>query len=499
MNLWMLGLVLFVLYAIPGSGWILPWKQELGDLIKTLVPYAPILVGLLILRPVLAGATAGVGGVFGTVSATVRRFLWVILGLPLVVLIMLADTALLGPLAEWMWKYQFALLLLILLSALGIGLAGGTMGREVMIRYFSGAIIAAILAIGWSFWGGGLTNTEILSFTIKQGMVFVDPVRSITVKAGDELVLSVSGQSCTVPVAAVAGGKKARKCFPPFGKFEEVVPYGRDERARGELLLSITDRSGRVTRIPVEITKSGTTTVGLIDVSSFTGGYWMKAKSVIPAKVQGQLGIAFVGLTPDWGKFRVQIQVNPGTSMLGKLAAYKPYLVLLGGLAFAVALFGAVGAINHFVLGGMPWAQKGLNWVAVMFFLASIFAAFQSGVVDTKDLPGLPWWGGAVAAPVAYTRGARFDLPELCPDSNFYRRLEQGEKVDWELGDRPGCNAEHFKVESGEAEVALVYGSGGTVGPLVWSPTTPNFTFKERKVAISLKAVTPVVTYRAFQ
>ena len=47
--------------------------------------------------------------------------------------------------------------------------------------------------------------------------------------------------------------------------------------------------------------------------------------------------------------------------------------------------------------------------------------------------------------------------------------------------------------------IVAIDGSGEKVGPLVWSPTTPNFTFKERKMAISLKAVTPVVTYRAFQ
>lgn len=112
------------------------------------------------------------------------------------------------------------------------------------------------------------------------------------------------------------------------------------------------------------------------------------------------------------------------------------------------------------------------------------------------------WGDGAkvIAKPppaAALTRGARFDFrPELCPDPNFYRKLDAGEEVSFGLGNRPGCDVQTFNIQSGEAEVVLAYASG-RYDSITWKGTDPGFQFKERVVGVSLKAKTPVI-YRAY-
>jgi len=133
---------------------------------------------------------------------------------------------------------------------------------------------------------------------------------------------------------------------------------------------------------------------------------------------------------------------------------------------------------------------RGAGLLASIFLIAYLITQFS----EARKTAAL-----SLSSPVAqrvYTRGARFDLPELCPDSNLYRRLEQGEKVDWGLGNRPGCDVQTFNIQSGEAEVGLVYASG-KIDQIVWRGTDPGFQFKERVVGVSMKANTPVV-YRAY-
>ncbi|KKT16664.1 MAG: hypothetical protein UV98_C0024G0011 [Parcubacteria group bacterium GW2011_GWB1_43_6] len=207
------------------------------------------------------------------------------------------------------------------------------------------------------------------------------------------------------------------------------------------------------------------------------------------------------------GRFYTAVALS--VAALLTLEMFSPgVLVMLSGHLVAVFQGGATPAAVYWILIPVFFAagfvRKYIPFPLVKGVAAGVqllvaMALVQWFVAGTGANVIEKYASKPVAAPGAYTRGTRFNLPELCPDPDLYRRLNQGEVVDWELGDRSGCNAEHFKVESGEVEVVLVYGSGGTVGPLVWSPTTPNFTFKERKMAISLKAVTPVVTYRAFQ
>ncbi|KKU04450.1 hypothetical protein A2W57_00115 [Candidatus Giovannonibacteria bacterium RIFCSPHIGHO2_02_43_16] len=190
-------------------------------------------------------------------------------------------------------------------------------------------------------------------------------------------------------------------------------------------------------------------------------------------KIATLLYVSLLGLFAMW-----QAGWTKGDS--GKRWVHR-FIVLTLIYALLTALFPAVPlVINRFLADG--------NWIAEAYAKRKLGDELGKVFGETGNVP----------APIgSRASGTRFDFPELCPDPNFHRELKQGETVDWNLGNRPGCRVNGYGIVSGEADVLEVFVSGRTRARKV-SPRTTDSDAPEYIAAISIKAASGAVFYRAY-
>lgn len=364
-NLTIVALVLLGLYLL---GWL---PQELQDVIGALTPWAPLLVALYFLQSAVGDVLKGAWRMVETFVKFIVSAIFAAIFLIFVFPIMLADTFLLGSMAQWMWKFQVGPLLLVIASGMALGLIRlweGKLSYEFSKRFLASAMILGVALIVWGYVSESWTNTHRLIFTIRGGRVFADPAGSVQVKAGDVIRFSAFGRA----IARVGGTDVP---YPPQGDLFD--PLGPEETPRGQIQLVVRDRAGTEQAVPVTNVTSGERTIaGIIDLGYYTGGYYAEAEAKIPARLAGRLKIAFVGVTPHSGTMRLTLQLNPHRSFIGRMLAHSEYLGVLGMLGLGLAVFGGLAALNHFLVPKEMGALRfWLNVAAVVFFLATIAAA----------------------------------------------------------------------------------------------------------------------------
>ncbi|MBI2610255.1 hypothetical protein HYW53_03785 [Candidatus Giovannonibacteria bacterium] len=461
--------ILVVLYNFPVVNRIMPFREEFQALLQGLIPYAPLLIGLWFLRDSLNTAAGGIGRAIETIAGFIGVALFTIFVLPLLIAVMLADTALLGSFSNYVWRNQAWVVALIIASAIGIYVAGGAT-REFIKRYFYGAVMVAVFGLVLGFIGSKFLGVEDIDFSV-EGRVFPNPARSIEVRGGDTVKISMFGEVY-----------KDGKVYGPAGDpMDPVAGPDGIPRGRGEVQLIVGDLLNpfsKKTAVPIEITEHGVQEIFGIDVGEWTGGYWAKGEAIIPAGVKGRVSLGFTRLDPPekgWMKAKFQVVSSTGPQgFLNSLLKYAPYLVFLAILAFAIGVFGGTGALNAFVFKNAAWAQKSVWALAVIFFVGSLlFASIVGGVWELWLV--FPEAGGRHRVSV----GEGMGLKELCPGDEHW--LDPGTEVTLQVGERHGCRVSAVTVPtSGKVIRRWIY-PGGETEEAVLSSRDPDLPAPSRR------------------
>lgn len=376
-------IVILVIVALYGMGAPLPFKNQLHKLIDTLIPFAPLLIAIFLLKSSIGDAVKGVWTGTEQLVKGAWGLVMMVVTLTIIFPVMLANTFLLGPLAMWIWKYQAGLIFLIILSGFGLSLLGG-ISQEFAKQYLIVAVVIAVATIGWNALTPSLTNTHRIKFTVDTGNVFADPVASIQVKAGDKIKIQALG--------AVKGGGKT---YGPQGDHLDPVPWDNWWQSRGEMMLTIwTNRTTHFT-IPVQNISSGPKQLDMFDFRLFTGGYYMAGETRIPDGINGYLGIDFLDLPDASGIVNLTLQINPEKSTLGvvlsKMGKLKEpakfiTILLVGLLFYKSGLFGLIPWLIP-LLVGIYAVTVAANWIW-----------FGDGLqkLNAVSLPALKDWRGIV-------------------------------------------------------------------------------------------------------
>lgn len=377
-------LLILVLYWFPLTRWFMPWSDQVWGFVNALAnnPILIALIGLLILMFLFRGqigavmtrhaaATPAPAGGAGDGRGFFRNTLFYAVGVPIMIVVLLLDIALLGDTGQMILKYSIELLVLALLSGLCVAISGGGVGGFLK-AFFAGAAIVAVLEMGWQTVSRGWTNSHELSFEIENGKVFVDPVKSVLVRGGDKLEFSARGETYV-----------GDSVYPPFGNFKKPVD-GAVPRGTGELKLLVVDKIGRETDVHVEVGDTGRVSLLGFDLGKWFGGYWMNGKAFIPNSVkEGRLSVRFVELKPDSGFVKMKLQINPEASTVGKVLGLGWFISLLAFLAIIAVLYVAIALARH-IFGGLP---TGVNFLGFLLLVAVMGALFQAGAITTPPAP----------------------------------------------------------------------------------------------------------------
>lgn len=449
-----------------GATGYFPWYSEIGKLIGQLGPYLPLLVGLGLLAWAAKDIMQGIKDLLSTIFKFVGSVLFLLVFLVMIVPVMAADTFLLGSLSHWMWKYQFGTLVLIALSAAGIGILlwkDGKLTSEFSIKYltFFAVLGAVSIVVGWS--QDYFSGVERLNVKVVKGTTFLEPAASIKLKGGDHVVIKAFGW-------VTAGGKD----YPPQGDIRDLTSFGDWWRPVGEMqLLVLLKRGQPAVEVPLENIKSGAETVGGFDLYR-DFGYYIEAEATVPEKAVGYLDVGWFDLPsgqPDSGFVRLTIQVNPHLTTKGRLAKL-PWYVGVMGILVALLLSQVAASYLTALFSNKVW--KVTVWaVAVLAFVYTVAALRKVGAVDFASTPNVAdgvrtvgGWFEDTSAPKRGGSGGGGAVSTghtiLCPGDEVW--VNKGEEVTFNIGNRSGCKISSLKAIEGSVYKTWVF-PGGVEGP----------------------------------
>ncbi len=443
-----------------------PWYAEVGQAIRQLAPYLPLILAMWLLSGVLKDVIQGVKDFFTIRFKFVGGVLFLLVFLVMIVPVMAADTFLLGPLSHWMWKYQFGTLAVVALSAAAIGILlwkDGKLTSGFSIKYLTFFAVLGVVSIvvGWSqdYFGG----VERLDVEVVNGTTYLDPAASIKLKGGDHVVVKAFGR-------VTAGGKD----YPPQGDIRHLIQFGDWYRPTGEMQILVGKQGQPAVEAPLENIKTGAETVGGFDLYHDVG-YYIEAEATVPEKAVGYLDVGWFGLPtgqPDSGFVRLTIQVNPHLTTRGRLAKLPWYIGVMGILA-ALLLSEIAASYLAALFSNKVW--KVTVWVvAILAFVFTVAALRNVGAVDFSSTPNVAdgvrtvgSWFEDRSSPPTKKNGSGSGVAStgrkaLCPSDEV--RIGKGEQVGFQVGDRPGCRVSAITVVNGSIKRTWVF-PGGVEGP----------------------------------
>lgn len=392
-NLLIVCLVLYGLGLLPGSA-------QIEKTLDAAAPWIPLLVACWLLagaaRELTRGVIDGVAAIIKAVVALISFLLFLILIAP----VMVADIILLGPLADWMFKYQLGTASLVALSGLALYLVGGAT-QEFVKKYLKTAIIVGIAVIAGGYFLEAAMHTRRLIFTVEDGRVIIEPARSIKIKGGDHIRLGVFGQITT------AAGER----YSPQGNLKYQIGYQEWYRSRGEMEVLVARRGEAPKRIPLDMTQVGVSDVYGFDVGFYANGYYLQGEVKIPDWVkEGRMSIGFFGIDPpepSSGIMRVTLQLNPEQSFAGRMFAQQWYAAVLVALLIGGVIFAGVAGLSSII----PDAglRSYVPHAAIIALVATLVAANNVGLGLGGAIGGtVDWfknlWIGRSDASVEFAR-----------------------------------------------------------------------------------------------
>ncbi len=396
----------------------MPFESNVRTAFDSAAPWFPALVATWFLQDIIKALLIGAGRGVGVVARFIVAVALCLLFLVFIFPIMIADTFLLGPVAHWLWQHQVGPVTLVVLSALAYYAWGGET-KEYVRKYLLYAAIGGAVIIALRYAAEQALNTRRVVYRVSApGVLYANPPRSIFVDGGAdgaEVVFSAFGR-------IVAGGVN----YPPGGNAADPVPdpHSLWYVGRGQIkFLVFPFRGAPPVEVPVEPLQEGIVAVAGLDAGYYAGGYYLRARALIPPEVKGWLGVGFQGITPDDGFVRLVISLNTRATKLG-----MRYVVGWIGVAIIFA------AIYALLAAKAPLNLAFLKFLLIIIFGAVLYASgdvsavlrvFDGGVVraiDTKlkDLAAVspstsataaatttPTYAAPVADPCVYEHTAR--------------------------------------------------------------------------------------------
>lgn len=305
-------LLFAALYGMPGLGRLMPFQDEIRALIGTLLPWAPLLVALFMMRDTAGRVFQGIWDLVNKTITVVAAVLYGIGFVAFVVPVMIADSLLLGPLTMFIWKHQVFQVFMVILTGFAYYYAT-RVAPTIAKKYLAGFIILGCVTVFGSFISQWVVDSQWLIFKVKTGASYPDPAQSIVVREGDRIVFTAFGRT-------VADGK----IYSPQGDLEDRRPDPPSPwpRPLGELKLVVMRADGTEAIVPIQNIKSGPRKILRWDLGNIAGGYNITGEVRIPLGAgEGRLGIEFFGLAPTDGHLRLTLIVNPGQTFVGRIVS----------------------------------------------------------------------------------------------------------------------------------------------------------------------------------
>lgn len=365
LNTWILIIGIFALYGLD-VGWInalLPWDNEVRELVYKLIDWGWLLVAIYLLSDALKDVVTGVTDFVKWVGKIIGGILSAIVFLLFVFPVILGNTFLLGPGAHWIWANMFGSVVLLVLTITAYWARGGfTAGVD---RKILGAFIfIGLISIFGTLFLYMNQEIEYFNVAIKSGnnRAFFDPPKLVQVKEGDIVRFSVDGR---VKASAVA--------YPPKGDTFDLIAEGMGWRPRGQVEIRVYKDFNNYWRVPIEVYVVGPDTILGYNIGDLLEGNYLFGVARVPKGANGTLGIGFFNLVPDEGSLKLRAMINPQNTLIGKLSGVGWLMSLIGVIAFTA-----------------------IYWIGV-----SLLARSFSGVsVSTTGVAGIPIPTIVIAHPV---------------------------------------------------------------------------------------------------
>lgn len=458
-NLLIIAAIALLWYGLPVIP--APFKEEVRNIVGTTAPWAPLLIGLYLLKDAVKALVEGVWRTTETALKTIVALLFFVVFLVFVLPVAVLDTILLGWMAQWMWKYQVGTLALVALSLMAISVINiyeGRMSYAAAKKYLVAAVLVGVGSIVWGYVSQDLTGTKRVTFRVRDKVVYSDPAASVRVKGGDRIRFTAFGRVRHTNYKGVA------KFYSPQGDLEDLFLEAGDEEEhpRGELAFVVLHPRRDPERILVENLESGVSDIGGLDTGNYAGGYAIRGEATIPGGAEGRLSIGFYGLYPESGLIRLTLQLNPHRSLVGRMMELRDYVGVLGMLALGLGIVAALGMVMKLMPAG---GMKGVAFVALfiagyVFFIATVGAARRATGVDAfRSLGRLTFPTGVSAR--AGAGGGYEVVARVAPgrQENLARHVPAGAR--WDVSVNEG---EVWLVRGGTGKPEALEGKGKSFG-----------------------------------
>lgn len=421
----------------------------------------PFLRGLLTgtFRNIVTG-TESLGRMIGTILYLIWTVLITIL---LIGPAMIFDSlVLLAPLSNFMWRFQPAIGIAIILSAIVLSLLGG-FTRKTAKTIFLFAVVLGIGIVLFSYFADWYSSTKRLIVKVENGGVYLDPYDSVQVKKGDMINFAASGRY-KAEVINHAGKTEIFKKSPK-GNITDIGDFTGlgESRPRGEMYFEINSnkiilRDGQTKTVDFEgqvaIPIDGKLTVGFNDEPALLQKGTIRLKLLINKK-----GVIEEILTGEgWEKIKA-IPDMPRRSLLWSL-------VLLLAIAIVIA-----------VLTGRKTLSKAVWGLAILLLFAILADWFICGPGWTK----IQSWAITIEAEPTRPLAGAFEVPAGEGPFKSTIFLREGEYVELKA-----VKGTPFLKSQSKGRVAIP--SEGTVRPVI----------KGGGMTFLKQATTSVVAYKIY-